>query len=279
MSLDWAWKTWDNTVASLRQVPSMTSDVNSRRLHALRYGTFLWRVDQHLPNGLDMDVLRWFNGPGKSVLVALSPDSWDMLKTTLVYLLVHGALKTTTILSGLVYPAWELGAFSSMEQATFPETYLRAANDLCHRLLLQESDSGDAIPPTNLFEVQCLRTRRQVVYYEPHFPCLVASIPVLISLENNPDISEDLRCDSTSLRHRLCQDGGFRQGAYRSMDVVREAFENSPYFKDMGSEILGKQMIAGLRMILCDSTDGMSSQNGLHDLTLNPLRHEPIRLA
>ncbi|KAF8972899.1 hypothetical protein BDZ97DRAFT_2053658 [Flammula alnicola] len=256
-SLDWAWKVWDNTVASLRQIPSMTSDVEARRACALRYGTFLWRVDQHLPNGLDGDVLQWFLGPGKAEVVALSADAWDVLKTLLLFLSIHGSLKTTTILQGLVYPAWQLGATRSMGRPVMSETYLSSANSLCFHLLLQEDGSNDTMPPIDLFELQYIRTKRQAVYEEPHFPLLVASVPILISLENNEEIPESLRTESTALRCHICQESGFRQGAYRNLEIIRETFENSPYLidQDPSSENLSKRAIAGLRMILCDSTD------------------------
>ena len=259
-SSDWAWKVWDNTVASLRQIPSMTQDVDAQRACALRYGCFLWRIDQHLPHGLDGDVLQWFLGPGKSEVVALSTDAWDVLNVVLLYLAVNDALKTTTIMEGLVYPAWQLGATGTSGQHV-PETYLYAANSLCFRLLLQDDGGNDMVPPTDLSEVQSIRTRRRAVYDEPHFPLLVGSIPMLISLENNPDVPDALRNESTSLRCRLCQGSGFRQGAYRNLDVIREAFEGSPYLMDSypSSESLCKRAVAGLRMILCDSRDGKPS--------------------
>ncbi|EEB98785.1 hypothetical protein MPER_01650, partial [Moniliophthora perniciosa FA553] len=100
MSFDWAWKVWDNTIASLRQIPVMTPDTRTRRTLALRYGTFLWHVDQHLPAGLDGQVLRWFLGPGRNEMAALSVDAWDVVTVVLLYLSVHGALQTTTILEG-----------------------------------------------------------------------------------------------------------------------------------------------------------------------------------
>ncbi|CAA7259196.1 unnamed protein product [Cyclocybe aegerita] len=255
-SLDWAWKVWDNTVASLRQIPSMSSDLEARRACALRYGNFLWRVDQHLPDGLDSDVLQWFLGPGRAEVAALSSDAWDVLKAVLLYLAVSGALRTTTILEGLVYPAWQLAANGS-GQPLISETYLSAANSLCFHLLLQEDGSGDSMPPTNLFEVQCIRTRRQAVYDEPHFSFLASNIPALICLESNQEIPEALRAESTTLRCQLCQQSGFRQGAYRNLDIIREAFENSPYLvdQDPSTENLSKRAIAGLNMILCDSTD------------------------
>lgn len=257
-SPDWAWKVWDNTVASLRQIPSMTSDVDTRRACALRYGSFLWRVDQHLPSGLDHDVLQWFLGPGKAEVIALNADAWDILKVVLLFLVVHGSLKTTTILQGLIYPAWQLGTTEILGQPSIIETYVLAANNLTFHLLLQEDQMDPTIPPFDLAEQQSIRTRRQAVYEEPHFSLLVASIPVLIYLENNEQITESLRAECTTLRYRICQESGFRQGAYRNLEIIRKTFENSPYLidQDPGSETLSKRAITGLRMVLSDSTDG-----------------------
>lgn len=257
-SPDWAWRVWDNTVASLRQIPSIASDNETRRAHALRYGAFLWRVDQHLPNGLDGDVLQWFLGPGKNEVMALNADAWDIMKTVLLFLVVHGSLNITTILQGLVYPAWTLGTTEGTSPSSLSEAYLPAANKLTSLLLLQDEDTDNAIPPFDLAEVQAIRTRRQAAYDEPHFAMLVGSIPVLISLESNAKLNETLRAEFTTLRCRICQESGFRQGAYRNLEVVRETFENSPYLidQDPTSENLSQKAITGLRMILGDSTDG-----------------------
>jgi mediator of RNA polymerase II transcription subunit 12 len=256
-SFDWAWKIWDNTVASLRQVPVMTSDVVGRRACALRYGAFLWHVDQHLATGLDNEVLQWFLGPGKNEVAALSADAWDVLTVVLLHLSVHGALKTTTILRGLVYPAWQLAAtVSGDQQSNSIETFLRAANSLCQRLLLLNDVNDDGLPPTDLHDVQCICTRRQDVYCAPHFSSLISSIPFLICVENNISVPEDLRIESTSLRHSLCQDRDFRQGAYRNLDAIREAFEEALQHLDENSAHLSKHIVSGLRMLMCDTNDG-----------------------
>ncbi|KAF5386158.1 hypothetical protein D9615_002361 [Tricholomella constricta] len=257
-SVDWAWKVWDNTVASLRQVPVMTSDEAGRRACALRYGVFLWQVDQHLATGLDNEVLRWFLGPGKNEVAALSSEAWNVLTVVLLHLSVHGALKTTTILRGLVYPAWQQGAsMPAGQQGSMTETFLRSANDICHRLLLSE-DINDTLPPVDLLDLQCIRTRRQDVYCGPHFPLLASSIPLLICVENNEHISEGLRDDSMSLRHLISRHQDFRQGAYRNLDAIREAFEFSLQQLDEPNGTLGKHIVAGLRMVLCDISEELS---------------------
>lgn len=200
-----------------------------------------------------------------------------MFVAVLLYLSVGGALQITTVLEGLVYPAWNMGGTGRLS-----EHYLAAANSLCFDLLLREDAGGRVLPPTDLFEVQRLRTRRQSVYEEPHFSLLIASIPALISLEINLEIPPNLRIESTSLRFRLCQDPGFRQGAYRDLNVIRDAFDNSPFLMDQGaySDELCKREIAGLKTILYDSTDGELSVRGRFPVvSLRTNRYESIRVA
>ncbi|KAL0072786.1 RNA polymerase II mediator complex subunit [Marasmius tenuissimus] len=258
MSFDWAWKVWDNTFASLRQIQAMAPDTATRRAYALRFGAFLWHVDQHLPTGLDTHVLQWFLGQGKNEMAALTVDSWDVVIVVLLYLSVHGALKTTSILEGLVYPAWNLGASAADgAQAEKIETYLRAANSLSQQLLVKEECNEDLMPPTSLMDVQCLRTRRQVVYREPHFPLLITNIPVLVLLENNTHISENLQQEAKHIRQRLCEEDPFRRGVYRNLDQVREAFERSLQLTEGTSEDVSKQTVAALRMVLGEPNDDL----------------------
>jgi len=241
----------------------MTSDVVGRQACALRYGAFLWHVDQHLALGLDGEVLRWCLGPGKDEIAVLSSDVWDILSVVLLYLSVHGALKTTTILIGLVYPAWQLCASVSTEQAGHTsDIFLRAANNLCKRLLLLDDINEDRLPPANLHEVQCIRTRRQDVYCLPHFRVLASSFPLLIFIENNQHVPEEFRNESALLRTWLSESGDFRQGAYRNLDVIQEAFENSLEQMDETTGNLSDCLVAGLRILLCDvaDADGTLSQ-------------------
>ncbi|THV06762.1 hypothetical protein K435DRAFT_711026 [Dendrothele bispora CBS 962.96] len=254
-SVNWAWKVWDNTVATLRQIPHMTADVVGRRVQALRYGTFLWNVDQHLPAGLDDQVLRWFLGPGKNEVAVLSAEVWDIFAVVLLYLVVHGALKTTTILNGLVYPAWTLAAsVSGNPQVQSLEAYLHAANDLCQRLLLKEECNTDVMPPSSLLDLQGLGTRRQDVYEEPHFPLLIGTLPILLSVENNISLDERLRDEAKDIRQRLCMEERFRQGVFRNLDIVRSAFERP--LEDTRDDVC-KTTMAALRMVLGEPTDDL----------------------
>ncbi|KAF8170267.1 hypothetical protein K438DRAFT_1982787 [Mycena galopus ATCC 62051] len=255
MSFDWAWKVWDNTVASLRQIPSMSPDPSNRRICALRYAAFLGHVDQHLPKGLDEEVLQWFIGPGMNEVAALEADAWDVLTIVLLHLSVHGALQTTTILQGLVYPAWQLAASASnAQQGQSREILLRAVNVLFQQLLLQEDGGRETGAPVDLLDLQRIRTRRQAVYREPHFLFLVSSVPLLVSLESNENLSQDIRKDLASLRLALSEHDDFRHGAFRNLDAIRETFEHSLQVEE-ADENRAKSMVAALRVILSDPSD------------------------
>ncbi|KIK68882.1 hypothetical protein GYMLUDRAFT_67582 [Collybiopsis luxurians FD-317 M1] len=252
MTLDWGWKVWDNTMASLRQIPAFASDTEARRSCAVRYGIFLYHVNRHLASGFDDQVLGWFLERGKDQVAVLTQDVWDIVKIVLLHLVVHGALRTTTILEGLVWPAWHRGAYLSGEPTITLDLHLSAANDLFRRLLLKEDCSSDMIPPTNLLEVHCIRTRRQDVYREPQFPSMIANVPILVSLENNPRVPEQLRHDAEEIRQLLCEDKLFRQAVFRNLDAVRIAFEKSMEGND---DDIFRPTIAALSMILGESTE------------------------
>ncbi|KAF5322492.1 hypothetical protein D9619_001365 [Psilocybe cf. subviscida] len=259
-SFDWGWKTWDNAMTAIQQIARAGLDAETRNVHAMKYCNFLWKVDQHLPNGLDNDVLQWLLGQGKIRVGALDEETWEVLRTVLVFLVIHGSIKTTTVLQGLIYPAWREGPTASPGQQPASQTHLSAANKLFSCLLLQDDDTKEQTSFMNLFETQCIRTMRQAVYEEPHFPLLVESIPTLIAMENNDNIPTPLRSEASILRQHICQESGFRQGAYRNLDIIRNTFENSPYLIDENpaSDNLIKSALAGLQMILSDSTGGMS---------------------
>lgn len=255
-AFDWAWKVWDNTVASLRQVPVMTLDVAGRQACSLCYGRFLLHVDQHLPGGIDDQVLQWFLGTGKNEVSALSADAWDVLTFVLLYLVVHGALTATTILRGLVYPSWRLGASANSEQqGESLAIFLRAANNLCDKLLLREAGGSDGMAPVDLLEVQRICIRRQTVYREPHYSLLVTAIPALVFIEKNEFISQDLRHASASLRTSLCVLSDFRQGAHRNLDAVRNAFEQPLLSAAVVDDC--QPLVDALRLILSDSPSGL----------------------
>lgn len=252
---DWAWKVWDNTIASLRQIPSMLADLSDRRVCALRYGAFLVHVDQHMAAGLDEQILTWFQGSGRNEIAALTAEAWDVVIVVLLYLSIHGALSTTTILEGLIYPVWQIGTTIMKTEQPFPfETLLTAVNDLCARLLLNKECKGD-FPPANFFEARGLYARRRDVYREPYFAFLVQHIPTLVLVEQNLSLTDTLRQSSLSLREGICRAKVFRQGIYRDLDTVHRAFQNLLEKQDVSGE-LHERLVNALRLMLNDGFEG-----------------------
>ncbi|KIK91304.1 hypothetical protein PAXRUDRAFT_830959 [Paxillus rubicundulus Ve08.2h10] len=253
---DWGWKVWDNTVASLRQVPLMTVDVAKRHTIALRYAQFLLHVDQHLPAGIDEQVLRWFLGTGKGEILALTGDAWDVCSVILLFLCAHGALPSTTILRGLVYPAWTLCAsVTSAQQAQSLAIYVQSANALFDCLILRTECQTSSTLPNTLPEIHGFYTRRQDAFSEPHFTFLAAEIPTLVLLEHNEFIPSGLREMAKGLRVKACESRQFRLAAYRDLDVIRRAFEQPIQSGTIG-ETLFEPLVSALKVILSGSSEG-----------------------
>lgn len=279
---DWAWRVWDNTFASLRIKPQLPQDAAGARARALLYAEFLLHIDEHLPNGLDEHVSNWFSGPGVAELIAIDADAWDCVMVALLYLTVQGALSTTTILQGLVYPMWQRalnppppGGTQAISQP--PEVYLRAAHEIFARLMLRTEGNGDEIPPTDFIQSQRIRTRRQDVCAEPHLLLLVSNIPVLVFVENDPHIPEELRQLSSSIRHAVCEITEFRQGVYRDLSAVRAAFERWLQYDSL-DESLVEPLMDALRLILNVARTSPSFNLVLYDhrLTLPPQIPQPL---
>ena len=211
-SPDWAWSIWDNTFAALRV------QVNAERDE--RYARFLLHIDQHLPSGLDEHVARWFQETGKAELISIDSVAWTSLTHTLLHLVVQGVLATTTILKGLVYPLWSHALTSGTADC---EAYLRAAHDIFARLVL----SGEEDWGSDIVELQRVRVRRQDVFCAPHLSLLVGAIPTLVFLEHAPHVPAELRPRAAALRDAVCGSVEFRQGIYRDLNAVRDAFDKS----------------------------------------------------
>ncbi|KAI0026676.1 hypothetical protein K488DRAFT_65362, partial [Vararia minispora EC-137] len=250
---DWGWRVWDNTFASLRLKPDIAVDIVTAQARALCYAEFLLHVDGHLPNGLDEHISRWLEGPGIAELVAIDAEAWDCVIFALLFLVVHGALSATTVLQGLVYPLWQFalaapdGAHGTTAQS--PEVYLRAAHDIFARLLLNTACTTDGIPPTNFMDLQRVHTRRQDVFVRPHIQLLIAHIPTLVFLEHSRGVSTELGKLSGTIRQAVCEVPEFRQGVYRDLNAVRDAFESSSKLETL-EESLVEHLMDALRLIL-----------------------------
>ncbi len=242
-SPNWAWSIWDNTFAALRV------QVNAEARDA-RYANFLLHVDQHLPGGLDEHVARWFQETGKAELISIDSVAWTSLTHTLLHLVVQGVLATTTILKGLVYPLWSHALASGTADC---EVYLRAAHDIFTRLVLSGEDWG-----SDMVELQRVRARRQDVFCAPHLSLLVGAIPTLVFLEHAQHVPADLRPRAAALRDAVCGSVEFRQGIYRDLNAVRDAFDKSLQY-DALDESLVEPLMDALRLILNVARTGTGS--------------------
>ncbi|KAH7888428.1 hypothetical protein F5I97DRAFT_1803562 [Phlebopus sp. FC_14] len=255
-ALDWGWKVWDNTIASLRQVPLMTDDIVKRHTIALRYAQFLLHIDQHLPAGIDNQVLQWFLGTGKGEILALTADTWEVCSVVLLFLCVHNALSSTTILRGLVYPAWSLCAeATAFQQAQSLTVFVQFANTLYGCLLLGKECQVSPILSPSLLDIQRIHTRRQDTFCDPHFDLLVTEIPTLLLIEFNGCVPCELRDTAKALRVKTCESREFRQAAYRDLDVIRKAFEQPIQLGKIG-ETMFEPLVGALKVILSDSSEG-----------------------
>ncbi|KAI6169577.1 hypothetical protein EDD17DRAFT_1784529, partial [Pisolithus thermaeus] len=275
-ALDWGWKVWDNTIASLRQVPLMTADINRRHAIALQYAQFLLHVDQHLPAGIDDHVLQWSLGTGRGEILALTVDAWDVCFVVLLFLSAHGALSTTSLLRGLVYPAWHICANATGYSTQLPTIFVQSANELFDRLILHEEIQISSTAPSSLLDTHRIHSRRQNVFREPYFPQLVEEMPTLVLIECNEIIPLELRAMAKDLRVRTCESREFRQAAYRDLGVIRKAFEQPIQSGSIG-EALFEPLVNALKVILSDSSEGTDVNAFL--TSRSPSELSPWRLA
>lgn len=265
-SLNWAWNVWDNTVASLRQIPAMTPDIALRRACALRYADFLLHVDQHLPTGLPEHITDWIWGAGRNEIAALTTEVWDVFTVVLMHLVSNGAVPASTILPGLVYPAWSAATMvESAQQVVALEPMLSAANDIATRLLLGQV-SEDGIPPSNFLEYQGLQTSRRDVYRPQYFQDVIKHVPMLVLLELNIFIPEYLRQSSRVLREAMCSSSVFRMGTYRDLDTVHDAFQTMLSSRDVAEE-KHEPLVSALRFIFSDGQKGMLASHCFGQIT------------
>lgn len=253
-------------MASLQQISTLNFDHAVCRTYARRYADLLSGVDQRLPHGLDEYVLRWFFGPGMTELHSLNRDVWLVFVPTLVNLVVMDAVSTTTILQGLVYPAWSAAAsVTSQEDADAILTYLSPTISLFELLLLRDQvtseDTGD-ISVDSLMSLQRIVTRRGRVFSPEHFPSLVAAIPTLVLLEHNHQLPDAIRIRISVIRSRLCQRHDFKQAVYRDLDQVRTVFER-PLETDGSPAYLRESLVVALRIALDDGSPSQSLPSGL----------------
>lgn len=249
---------WDNVIASLRQMPGIVIDPEARTVFALRYATFLLHVDQHSATGIDGQALNWFLGSGFGELLALDAEAWKVVNILFLHLAVNGAVKITTLLEGVVYPIWRsCSSISTPEEFATFSVLLEASNSLCDLLIIRDTfDLGDSVSysPSNLFEMQQLRTRRKEVFMDQHYRLLVSSLPDLVFLENKEAIVSSYRAAASHLRVALCSSEDFRLGAVRHLDAVLETFAKS-LEPDRMNDNMHEPLVKALRFIFDDCDD------------------------
>lgn len=227
-STDWAWKVWDNTIASLRQVPIMMNETTDRRLCAHRYVSLLASVDSHLVNGLDADVFAWFIGRGKREVEVLTEEVWDLVTLLIVKLCATGILEIGTVLRGLVYPTWRFTLSTSSSDSTsgINITRLRAVTTIFKTLLLDELDgSSDAISFMNVVEHYRLRCHREEAFRTAPITELLCETYSLVMLEGDESLEEDVRETLGCMWRAVYGSPLFQQALYRGLDDVREALK------------------------------------------------------
>lgn len=184
-------------------------------------------------------------------LISIDSVAWINLTHTLLHLVVQNVLATTTILKGLVYPLWSCALASGRAEC---EVYLRAAHDIFARLVL----SGEEDWCSDIVDMQRVRVRRQDVFCSPHLSLLVGAIPTLVFLEHAPHVPSELRSRAVALRDAVCGSVEFRQGIYRDLNAVRDAFDKSLQY-DALDESLVEPLMDALRLILNVTRTGMTA--------------------
>lgn len=185
-------------------------------------------VDEHSADGIDTHALKWFVGPGQNEIVSMTPDAWAMCVMLFIRLVVQGTLKITTLLDGVIYPAWVRGTQAdSVEKWTSACVALHAANALFRSLLLQSEESmsiDGASPPTELSDMQRLKARRGEVYQEAHFRRLMDTLPALVLIQNNSSVEEPYRSQAHDLVIEICKSPDFCLAALRYFNTVLTTF-------------------------------------------------------
>lgn len=262
-SPEWAWKVWDDTFASLRQLPSMFPDPVERQATAMRYGSFLHEIDKRLPTGLNPHVLMWLQGAGQAEVVSLGTDVWDILIPVLLDLIVHGTIQSMTILQGIVYPAWKLASsVKSLEDSDASMPLQDAAMRFSDALLLTEAKIFRGVGlSTRLVDMQRLHTQRKLVFREPYFPSLSAALLTLVWIECNEHFGESFKSQVRALRLCLCSDRSLSRGAYLHLEKMKTLYEGelSRAAGEDGSGNVSRNIIATFGLIFNISLFGAYS--------------------
>lgn len=226
---------WDNVIQGVRQVEDLSPDHSLRVEYVRLYSHFLQTFSQLVPlnNTLDSAVHHWFRHEnGREEFSEFDANTWMTISLFILEMVLQGCLTTSTVLGNVAYVAWKKAADleAPSEQA---ETFLRAANLLTERLLLQDLPSqqagipSDSIPPLDLIQVQRYQTQRQKIYTGPGVKSVFKAMRNLVWLELNANLSQDVRDESIRIRMALCQHHQFRTTAFRHLQDLKQLFVRS----------------------------------------------------
>ncbi|KAF8706022.1 Transcription mediator complex subunit Med12, partial [Rhizoctonia solani] len=218
----WATGIWDHVFASLCTVPQTTPDSQKSEI-ASRYVAFLVKLSSHSISGLDSYMREWLSTGTNDLLAA--EHMYDLLELVLLRLVLAGVLSPSTILEGLVYPAWSLASGLS-EPRPAVSRLAGLANDLAERLLVIDDvpPAPSLLPPSTLSEVLELSARRLPASNNATFLDFINKFPCLVAMEIQPHIEAEVQASSRALRIMLVNQPQIATLSSRYMDVVRDSF-------------------------------------------------------
>ncbi|KAG8934799.1 RNA polymerase II mediator complex subunit [Tulasnella sp. 418] len=250
---NWGAVVWENVMYGISQVAATAGDDDTLKHQSIDcYLMLLKELDRYLPSGDDLDkqVHRWFTEGGRQRFADLEPVSWDLVTPWLIGTTLHGIISGATLLSGIVYFAWERAASLSLP-STFTEAFLEAANTLARQLLITDiyrpSESDTLFNSFSISDIQMLQAQRQQVLSGSDVTLLFKALPNLVSLEVNNLLEERIRKASTELRVELSQHVQFRTTAFRHIGALRDAFLSS---SSSQSEMMELRIAEALRLII-----------------------------
>lgn len=273
-SVKWTWTVWDNVIASLRQVPVIIQLQHDRYQCAFRYSQLLLHVDEHSADGIDVDAMKWLVGLGQNEIINMTAEAWEICIVVFIQLVVNGALKITSLLHGVIYPAWVRAAqVDSAVKWTSAALTLQSANTLFGTLLLQWKEticteySPIGLPPTNLSDMQRLRARRGEVYLEANFRRLVEMLPALVLVQNNSFVEQSFRTQAQEVITGICSSSEFCLATQKYFNAVLVTFEKA-LEPGRFPEEMRDSLMATLHLVFSNDSQGMQVHH-LDEYVLN----------
>ncbi|KZT32862.1 hypothetical protein SISSUDRAFT_472618 [Sistotremastrum suecicum HHB10207 ss-3] len=233
-SANFGWVLWDNAFASLRQITAIHKEAEKHMPCARLYATFLYHLHELMPGDFDSQVRNWLTGSGKGELAALSSDTWPLFAALLLDLVVRGALQSSTVIIGVLCPAWRIHSSPVVPLPPNTNAMLRACQLLGTRLLLcSQREKFYGSPALALRDMQRLFSQREAFVLDGIFQQVLESIPTLVALELHPGLEDDIKTSMTNLRLACLQSSLFRRLICKKPDhlvfAVKKALASADY--------------------------------------------------